>query len=150
MKIKVEPNHVEFENDPNKTLLQLCHENGVHINSLCKGQPKCAECRIKIVQGDHNVIPPNSVELAILGNNYYLDGRRLACQVRAYGELTIDISEQAERGLNAHKKVRGFRAKDKTHQSHAVLDTLMLHEKPAEDKKPSGPRDQNRNQGRRR
>ncbi len=132
MKIKVVPNQVEFENDPNKSLLQLCHENGVHINSLCKGQPKCAECRVKIVQGEHNVIPPNAVELAVLGNNYYLDGRRLSCQVRAYGDVTIDVSEQIDREQNAHKKVRGFRPKDKTHQSHAVLDTLILQDKPAE------------------
>ena len=129
MKIKVLPNQIEIENDSNKSLLQLCHENGVHINSLCKGQPKCAECRIKIVQGENNVLPPNGTELSLLGNNYYIDGRRLSCQVRAFGDLTIDVSEQVEREQNAHKKVRGFRSKDKQHQSHAVLDTLMLHEK---------------------
>jgi 2Fe-2S ferredoxin len=131
MKIKVLPQDVEFENDPNKTLLQQCHEQGIHINSLCKGQPKCAECRIKITQGDQNVIPPSAVEIGLLGNNYYLDGRRLSCQVRAFGNLTIDASEQVEREQSAHKKIRGFRPKDRQYQSQAVLDTLILDEKPA-------------------
>ena len=138
MKIKVLPSGVEIENDPNKSLMQLCHDNGVHINSLCKGQPKCAECRVKIVQGDHNVIPPTAVEVNLLGNNYYLDGRRLSCQVRAFGDITIDVSEQVERELNAHKKVRGFRSKDKSHQSHAVLDTLILKSESATEIKGQG------------
>jgi 2Fe-2S ferredoxin len=129
MKIKVLPQDIEFENDPNKTLLQQCHEQGIHINSLCKGQPRCAECRIKITQGDHNVMPPSAVEIGLLGNNYYLDGRRLSCQVRAFGNLTIDASEQVEREQSAHKKIRGFRPKDRQYQSHAVLDTLILDEK---------------------
>lgn len=133
MKIKLVPTNQEIEVDPNKTLLQLCHENNVHINSLCKGQPKCAECRVKIVQGDHNILPPNSLEVGILGNNYYLDGRRLSCQVRAFGPITVDITEQVEREQNAHKKVRGFRSTNKQ-QSQAVLDTLILNQKPEDDK----------------
>jgi len=131
MKIKVMPSGQEIENDPNKTLLQICHDNNIHINSICKGVPKCAECRIKIVSGEQNTLPPTAGEKAILGNNYYLDGRRLACQVRAFGEMTIDVSEQMERDLNAHKKVRGFRAQGhQQQQSHAVLDTLILNEEP--------------------
>jgi ferredoxin, 2Fe-2S len=126
MKIKVLPTNVEFENNPNKSLLQLCHENGVHINSYCKGQPKCAECRVKIVQGEQNVIPPNSLEISVLGNNYFLDGRRLSCQVRVFGDITIDVSEQIEHEQLAHKKVRGFRSPHKQTQSHAILDTLIL------------------------
>jgi len=137
MKIRVEPSGTEIEIDPNKTLLQLCHENGIHINSLCKGQPKCAECRVKIVKGDHNVIPPTSIELSLLGNNYYLDGRRLSCQVRAFGDVSVDVSEQIEREALAHKKVRGFRSMNKQHQSHAVLDTMILQEGPPSGKSQS-------------
>ena len=139
MKIKVIPTNVEFENDSNKSLLQLCHENNVHINSYCKGQPKCAECRIKIVEGEHNVMPPNSLEISVLGNNYYIDGRRLSCQVRVFGNITIDVSEQVEREQAAHKKVRGYRSHNKQAQSHAVLDTLILNEK-STDKPDSNPK----------
>lgn len=134
MKIKIEPTGQEIENNPNKSLLRICQENQVHINSICKGVPKCAECRIRIIKGDENVLPPNSTEKAILGNNYYLDGRRLACQVHAFGDITIDISEQVERDQSAHKKVRGFRSQGQQQQqpSKAVLDTYILNETPAD------------------
>lgn len=132
MKIKVMPSGQEIENDPNKSLLRICQDNNVHINSVCKGVPKCAECRIKITSGDQNVLPPTPTEKAILGNNYYLDGRRLACQVRVFGDITIDISEQVERDLSAHKKVRGFRAQGQQQQSQAVLDTLILNDSAVE------------------
>jgi len=132
LKIKVLPSQVEFENDSNLTLLQQCQRQNIQINSICKGQPKCAECRIRIVEGDQNVMSPTSQELALLGSNYYLDGRRLSCQVYAFGDITVDITEQIERQQNAHKKVRGFRSATKVHQSHAVLDTLMLDKKEEE------------------
>ncbi len=69
---------------------------------------------------------PNSAELGVIGNNHYLDGRRLACQVRVYGDITIDVTEQSLRDQSIHKKVRGFRSKDRGYQSQAVLDTIVL------------------------
>ena len=129
MKIKIFPTGQEFEAKSNKSLLQNCLENGVHINSVCKGVPKCAECRVKIKDGEHNVLPPTEKETGILGNNWFLDGRRLSCQVRIYGDLTVDISEQMERDQLAHKKVRGFRdAKHQGQASQAKLDTFVLKE----------------------
>jgi len=136
MKIKIFPTSQEIENDPNKTLLRICQDNNVHINSICKGVPKCAECRIKIIGGEQNVLPPSAAEKAILGTNYYLDGRRLSCQVRAFGDISIDISEQVERDQNAHKKVRGFRSQGVQQQSKAVLDTFILDETPKDGVKP--------------
>ena len=125
MKIKVHPRGIEIEGSSEKSLMQICHDNGIKINSICKGQPKCAECRVRIIGGEQNVLPPLPAELALLGNNYFLDGRRLSCQVKAYGDISIDISEQEGRTAASHKKVRGFRAA-KTEQSHAVLDTFIL------------------------
>ena len=125
MKIKFVPQNIEIEGDSNKSLLQICQENQIHINSICKGVPKCAECRIKITSGDGNVLPPSSAEISILGNNYYLDGRRLSCQVRAFGDITVDTSEQVVRD-QSHKKIRGFQNKDKGQTTNAVLDTMVL------------------------
>jgi 2Fe-2S ferredoxin len=128
MKIKFLPTGQEIEGNSNKTLLNLCQENGVHINSICKGIPKCAECRVKIVEGEGNILPPTQVEMGILGNNYYIDGRRLSCQVRAFGDIAVDLTEQLERDASAHKKVRGYRSQKGADQpqSHAVLDTFVL------------------------
>jgi ferredoxin, 2Fe-2S len=129
MKIKCLPGGEEFDVNSEKSLLLNCLDNGIHINSICKGVPKCGECRIKIKDGEHNVLPPAAKEMAILGNNWFLDGRRLSCQVRVFGDLSIDISEQIERDQLAHKKVRGFRdSKSHSQASRAKLDTFVLQE----------------------
>ena len=129
MKIKIVPVNKEIEVNPNKTLLQLCFDNHIEIKSICKGIPNCAECRVKIVSGDHNVNPPSKAELNLIGSSYYLDGRRLACQMRCFGEITIDISEQIERSENQTKKIRGFKVQNqKGGESRAVQGTLILEE----------------------
>jgi ferredoxin len=132
MKIKVMPQNIELEIDPNKSVLQICTENKIEIRSICHGVPSCAECRIKIMEGDYNTLPPSRAELNLIGSSYYIDQRRLSCQMRCFGPLTIDVSEHLTKDDSASKKMRGFRAnKDKWvfQQSHAVQDTLVLKEK---------------------
>ena len=128
MKVKFVPQNIELETSPEKTLLQLAMDNGIEIKSLCKGVPSCAECRIRIIEGESNVMPPNKTELSLIGTNYYIDSRRLACQVRCFGPVTIDMTEQLQRQENTTKKIRGFRSEKPT-ESIAVLDTILLTEK---------------------
>jgi ferredoxin len=131
MKIKFLPTQVEIEGDPNKSLLQLCTENKIEIRSICKGVPSCAECRVKLVSGEHNVNPPSKAEISLIGSNYFIDQRRLSCQLHCFGDVTVDISEQIDRGDNQNKKVRGFRVqgqKGNQPESHAKQGTLVLEE----------------------
>lgn len=128
MKIKFLPMGLEVEGSPNKTLLQIATENKLEIRSICKGVPSCAECRVLIPDGMENIIPPTKAELNLIGSSYYLDGRRLSCQVRCFGDVTVDLSEQVGKEDNTHKKIRGFRT-SKQQESHAVLDTLVLSER---------------------
>lgn len=125
MKVKVLPFDVTFEANSNQSLLEQCLEQGVVLKSVCKGVPSCAECRIRIVEGQNNVLPPQAAEIALIGSNYYIDGRRLACQCRVFGPLTIDASEHVKTGTEINKKVRGI-PQDKLKTSHAVMSTLVL------------------------
>jgi ferredoxin len=131
MRIKFLPSGQEVPVDPNKTLLQICTENQIEIKSICKGVPSCAECRIRIVEGDYNVVPPSKVEMSLIGTNYFIDQRRLSCQVRCFGDVTVDLTEQIERSEIQNKKVRGFRApgqKGSHVESQAKQGTLVLEE----------------------
>lgn len=131
MKIKFLPTQVEIEGDPNKSLLQLCTDNKIEIRSICKGVPSCAECRVKIVSGEHNVTPPSKAEISLIGSNYFIDQRRLSCQLHCFGDVTVDLTEQIDRGDNQNKKVRGFRVqgqKGNQPESHAKQGTLVLEE----------------------
>lgn len=128
MKIKFLPQNVEVEATPDKSLLQIATENHLEIRSICKGVPSCAECRVRITEGEANVLPPTKAELSLIGTNHFIDGRRLSCQVRCYGNVTVDLTEQVERAANQTKKIRGFRS-NKQVESKAVNDTMLLAEK---------------------
>lgn len=125
MKIKFLPQNIEVEGTPNKSLLQIATENKLEIRSICKGVPSCAECRVRITEGERNVLPPTKAELNLIGSSHFIDGRRLSCQVRCYGDVTIDLSEQVERAEHQTKKIRGFRSQ-KQIESQAVNDTFLL------------------------
>lgn len=129
MKLKIQPQNVEIEIDPNKTVYQMCVENQIPIRSLCKGAATCAECRVRVTEGDHNVLPPSKQELNMIGTSYYLDGRRLSCQLRFFGNVTVDLSEHLERGEQQNKKIRGFKSAHRQQESHAKKDTFMLQDK---------------------
>lgn len=132
MKVTFIPQNIEIEVTPEKSLLQIATENKIEIRSLCKGVPSCAECRVRLVQGEDLVLPPTKAELGLIGTTYTIDGRRLACQVHCFGNVTVDLSEQIERQEKHKKKIRGFKS-DRQVESTAVVDTMILTEKP-EDK----------------
>lgn len=124
MKIKFVPQNVEIEGDPQKTLLQLATENNISIKSICNGVPSCAECRVKIIEGDHVVPQPTQAEINLIGSSYYLDGRRLSCQVRCLGSMTVDLTEQIGK-TDSVKKVKGVKLKE-PREIQAKTDTLIL------------------------
>jgi 2Fe-2S ferredoxin len=128
MKVKFLPQNIEVEANPNKTLLQIATENHLEIRSICKGVPSCAECRVHIVEGESNILPPNKAELNLIGTSHFIDGRRLSCQVHCYGDVTVDLSEQVDKAESQTKKIRGFRS-NKHVESKAVNDTMLLNEK---------------------
>lgn len=134
MKIKFLPQNIEVECSPEKTVLQIATENKLEIRSICKGVPSCAECRVKILEGDNNVLPPTKAELNLIGTSYFIDGRRLSCQVRCFGDVVVDLTEQVEKSESQTKKIRGFRTKKQV-ESRAVNDTILLSDKPGPNEK---------------
>jgi len=112
MKIKFIPQNVECEINPNQTVLDVANQNDLYIKSVCRGVPSCAECRIKVVEGEYNVLPPASKELALIGSAYFVDQRRLSCQLRCFGDITVDLTEQIEKENVVTKRPRGGNAKE--------------------------------------
>lgn len=137
MKIRFVPQNIEVEATPEKTLLQVALENNIEIKSICKGNLTCAECRVRIVEGEGHLLPPSKAELNLIGTTYHIDSRRLACQVRCFGDVTVDMTEQIQRVENQSKKIRGYRS-SKQVESHAVLDTMLLTDQPMNERSDSG------------
>ena len=97
MKVKFAPQNVEFEIKPGESVMHVAQDNGLYIKSVCKGVPSCAECRVRILEGDHNVLSPGSEELSLIGTGHFIDRRRLSCQLKCFGDITVDLSEQLEK-----------------------------------------------------
>lgn len=130
MKVKFLPSGKEFEIKSNQTVLGLAQDEGIHIQSVCKGIPSCAECRVNIKEGEYNVLPPTSVELNLIGSAYFVDQRRLACQLRCFGDVTIDLAEQESKSKEAvsSKRPRGYGAKKEASESQAVMGNIILED----------------------
>jgi ferredoxin, 2Fe-2S len=132
MKLKFIPQNVEVEVTSDKSVLQIAQENNLHIKSVCKGVPSCAECRVYVAEGEHNLAPPSSTEMSLIGTGYFIDRRRLSCQMHCFGDVTVDLSEQNEKS----EKVQGTKrpsgvAKNEYNpgESRAVMGNI-IHEEP--------------------
>jgi ferredoxin len=125
MKVKFLPMDVEHEIEFNETVLHLAQRHDLHIQSVCKGLPSCAECRIQIKQGENNVPHPSSKELSLIGTAYYVDQSRLSCQLRCFGDVVVDLSEQLEKENSVAKRPQGRANRADGEKSHAVKGVLI-------------------------
>lgn len=130
MKVKFVPQNVEYEIRLGQTVLDLAHEKGITIHSTCNGMPSCAECRIKVVEGEYNLLPPSKKELSLIGTGYYIDQRRLACQMLCFGDVTIDTTEHLEKENEGPitKKFLSKVHKTSAEESHSVGGILIEQE----------------------
>lgn len=131
MKVKFLPMNKEVEIAPTQTVLEVALANQVPIRTVCKGVPACAECRVRIVEGENFVLPPNKAELNLIGSGYFVDHRRLSCQLHCFGNVTVDVSEQLSKTDTSLRKMRGGGKKGAITESQAIQDTYLLKERPA-------------------
>lgn len=125
-KVKFMPQNIELELKPNQSVMDLAHDNDIHIKSICKGIPSCSECKVKVIKGEYNVIPPSNKELNLIGSLCFLDNSRLSCQMKCFGDITVDLSEQIER---AKKVMTPPNDKKKGKESKAVTGNVILESK---------------------
>ena len=112
MKIKFVPQNLEFEIKAGESVLDVAKRENVFIKSVCGGVPSCSECRVKVVAGGHNVMPPGPKEKALIGSSYFIDQSRLSCQLKCMGDIAVDLTEQIEKekALGESGKKLAFRA----------------------------------------
>jgi 2Fe-2S ferredoxin len=113
LKVKFLPGGEEHEINPGESVLELTKRTDIHIKSVCGGIPSCAECRVKLVQGEHNVMPPSFKEKSLIGSAYFVNQSRLSCQLRCMGDITVDITEQIEKMKADPPSKRNIRPADR-------------------------------------
>jgi ferredoxin len=147
MKVKFVPQNIELDIDPNVSVMKLAHKNGVYIKSICGGLPSCAECRVRVVDGEQNVLPPSAKELSLIGTGHFIDQRRLACQLRCYGDITIDLTEQIAKQNEGPKRLNS--KKGEHEESYAVSGNLIDQEADTLQEVADSAKDRENNQRRR-
>ncbi len=125
-KIKFIPQNVELEISSEKNVMEIAHENGILIQSSCKGQANCGECRVIVAEGESQMLPPTSHELSLIGQAYHIDQRRLSCQLYCFGNVTIDVSEHLKKeGDAVTQKFLKRIKKDHRQKIHSIRDNLI-------------------------
>lgn len=84
------------------TILEISRANGVPHHSVCGGRARCSTCRVRIIQGMHELSPPDETELATLRAIGADADVRLACQARPRGALTLLRLLAPQRGAMGH------------------------------------------------
>ena len=100
MKIKFLPQNLSVPAEQGKSVMETAREHNLPLSSSCNGMCVCAECKVYIVDGEENVLPPSTKETELIGGGYVIDRRRLSCQLFCFGDLTVNLSEQVERDKN--------------------------------------------------
>ena len=131
MKVKFLPQNIELEIKPNQSVMNLAHENNIPIRSVCNGMPSCAECRVRVVEGEHCLLPPGRKELNLIGTGHFIDQRRLSCQMFCFGDVTVDLTEQIEKSNEGlvPKKFLQRANKENAEDYHSVGGVLIEEDK---------------------
>ena len=118
------PQNVEVDIQSEKSILEIALSKGLHIQSSCKGGASCGECRVYLLEGENHVLPPTPAELSIIGQGYFIDRRRLSCQLYCFGDVVVDLKEQGGKSKiskNFLKRVK----KEKESEVHSSSENLI-------------------------
>jgi len=75
------------------TVLDAARAAGLGLLSVCGGAGLCESCRVRVVRGE--AYPPSAHEREVLPGCDIDAGHRLACQVRARGDLVVDVPAES-------------------------------------------------------
>ena len=102
-KLVFAPSLKEIRLQEGRSVLDGAREAGVFVDSQCNGKGKCGKCRIRVIEGTAS--PFTAEESEFISQADRAQGHRLACMVRATGDLTVLIPEDNLLSSEASKKV---------------------------------------------
>ena len=65
-----------------ESVFEVARRAGIDVSTACVGKATCGLCRVKVVAGEQHLSPFNGAERKHLGNVYFINKLRLACQAR--------------------------------------------------------------------
>ena len=89
---KINSNENKIDIAPNTPLLDALRSNQSLLSAPCNGNGTCGKCKVKVLSGDTN--PPTFQEISLLGENAIAEGYRLACNVYAASDISIEFPQE--------------------------------------------------------
>lgn len=74
-----------------ENLLEASRRVDAPVQTLCNGIASCIQCRVRIVEGDEHLSPPESLEKDRIGNIFHLTRERMGCQAKVYGDVVVEV-----------------------------------------------------------
>ena len=89
---KINTNENKIDIAPNTPLLDALRSNQNHLSAPCNGNGTCGKCKVRVLSGETN--PPTFQEISLLGENAIAEGYRLACNVYAASDMSIELPQE--------------------------------------------------------
>lgn len=78
------------------SLLDAALLAGIHLASNCRGQGDCGECAVEVISGKISNL--TDIVENYISEGELLDGQRLACCVRIFSSVEVQIPGRNEKG----------------------------------------------------
>jgi ferredoxin len=92
-RITFEPLGKTIDCGSDETVFVAARRAGILLPTACVGRGSCGLCRVKVVSGEELLPPVSKAEKFHLGNTYFITKLRLACQLTATGDVTLQIPD---------------------------------------------------------
>ena len=97
------------------SVLEASHIGHVDHYSACGGKGRCSTCRVRVLESQGPLPPPNGIEQATLARINAAPDVRLSCQLRPDYDLIVDLQllvPQGDRRLSINDAPAGGREKE--------------------------------------
>jgi uncharacterized 2Fe-2S/4Fe-4S cluster protein (DUF4445 family) len=93
--VKFLPDGKRITIEKGNTVLAAAMKGNIDISAICGGKGLCGKCIVELIEGKTN--PPTDHEKRRLGEKIS-KGFRLACQLKVYDNIVVNIPEQSRTG----------------------------------------------------
>jgi uncharacterized 2Fe-2S/4Fe-4S cluster protein (DUF4445 family) len=92
-KVIFEPLNDEILMPEGSTIKEAIAKAGVDFDFPCGGRGSCGKCRIKVLG---KILNPTDKEKKLLGEKEFLEGIHLACEIKIYDNLTVELNKNKD------------------------------------------------------
>jgi 2Fe-2S ferredoxin len=89
--VTFQPSGLRVDCAEGESVFEVGRRAGVDISTACVGKATCGLCRVKVLAGEAALSPLNAAEKKHLGNVYFINKLRLACQSRVSGDVVVEL-----------------------------------------------------------